>query len=126
MGCKNLYSVTFAENSKLESISAYMFDGCTKLKGVNIPSGVTYIGEEAFADCVAFDDIVIPASVAKIGKFAFRNFSGCDGNIRFETYKGWGIYASDELIKMVDFNDTVLDPVIYLTYRFSDYVWKRT
>ena len=122
--CVNLESVNLP--SKITAISSYMFDGCTKLKGVNIPSGVTYIGEEAFADCVAFDDIVIPASVAKIGKFAFRNFSGCDGNIRFEIYKGWGIYASDELIKMVDFNDTVLDPVIYLTYRFSDYVWKRT
>ncbi len=122
--CSNLESVNLP--SKITIISSYTFDGCTKLKGVNIPSGVQYIGEEAFADCIAFEGIVIPASVTKIGKFAFRNFSGCDGNVRFEIYKGWGIYDSDELIKIVDFNDTVLDPVIYLTYRFSEYVWKRS
>ncbi len=122
--CINLESVNLPSN--ITMIYSYTFDGCAKLKGVTIPAGVTYIGAEAFADCVAFESIVIPASVTKIGKFAFKNFSGCDGTITFEIYSDWGLYDdSEKLVTVVDFANSTFKPVTYLTFKYSEYAWRR-
>ncbi len=122
--CVNLESVNLPSNIK--KILSYTFCGCKNLKEITIPAKVTYIGEEAFADCVACESIVIPASVTKIEKNAFRNFSGCDGTVTFEIYSGWALYDSwDTQIRVVDFNNGVAKPVMYITFLHSDYVWKR-
>ena len=57
--------------SKYESPSA--FEGDETLSRVNIPDGVTHIGDKAFKDCTNLSRIVIPDSVTSIGKNAFYN-----------------------------------------------------
>ena len=41
------------------------------MKEVNIPEGVTYIGERAFGGCTSVDSLTIPASVEKTGSDPF-------------------------------------------------------
>lgn len=69
--CKNLESVSFAENSKLTSIGSGAFDSCIKLTSINIPNGVKSIGSSAFNGCSALADISIPQGVVEIGDSAF-------------------------------------------------------
>lgn len=54
-------------------ISAFAFAGA-KLNSVTVPSGVTGIGEEAFAECWGdFQTVYLPDGLQKIGYGAFRN-----------------------------------------------------
>ena len=90
---KNLKNVTFAPESKLETIVRTAFSGsgvttielpdslktigygafmnCHGLKNMTIPSGVETIGESAFINCRYLETISIPASVTSIGKSVF-------------------------------------------------------
>lgn len=70
-GCRNLTSVTFAENSKLTTIGDNAFSGCTSLTGITIPDGVTTIGDNAFSSCSSLTSITIPEGVTTIGSRAF-------------------------------------------------------
>lgn len=96
-GCPNLYSVTFAAGSKLESVSAYMFKGCDNLTNVTFENGsaltsvqahgfegmtklqtvdfgnakISNIDNYAFRYCDALQTINIPEGVTYIGRYAF-------------------------------------------------------
>ncbi len=97
-GCASLKTVTFGENSKLESIGSYAFYGCSSLTSITIPESVTSIGSDAFYNCtslktvnfgensklesigyeafyacVRLTSITIPKSVTSIGYYAFQN-----------------------------------------------------
>lgn len=58
------------------SIPAYAFYGCTELKSITIPDGVTSIKKSAFSGCVGLTDITIPNSITSISDGAFY---GCAG-----------------------------------------------
>lgn len=85
---KMLKTVEFEENSKLPQISTELFSGCVALTDVNIPEGVTLIGEKAFFDCGSLTTINIPEGTKEIGYQAFfqcyklNNFSIPDGITR--------------------------------------------
>ena len=51
-GCTSLVSVTFGENSKLESICNMAFEDCKSLASITIPNSVTSIGYGAFENCL--------------------------------------------------------------------------
>ena len=55
-------------------IGEYAFSDCSALKSIEIPNGVTWIGEYAFSDCSALKSIEIPNGVTWIGEDVF---SGC-------------------------------------------------
>ena len=62
------------------SIGDAAFAGCSSLTSVNIPEGVTSIGEEAFYNCTSLTDVYISEGVTSIWGGAF---SGCAiSNIR--------------------------------------------
>jgi hypothetical protein len=63
------YSVTIPTGVTI--IGEGAFAGYTSLTGVTIPASVTSIGREAFTSCRSITSITIPASVTSIGNFAF-------------------------------------------------------
>ena len=67
--CANLTRVFF-ETGSLTSIGDYAFAECYNLIEINIPAGVTYIGNSAFQNC-GLQRIKIPESVVYIGCAAF-------------------------------------------------------
>ena len=69
---KNVVSVTLP--SSITQIYSNMFADCISLKKVTIPSSVKWIEYEAFSGCTSLTEITIPSSVTSIGK---RAFSGC-------------------------------------------------
>ena len=70
--CTKLTTVTFSEGSLLTSIGDLAFHE-TALSSIDIPDGVTSIGESAFSyiEDAGFTEITIPASVTTIGNYAF-------------------------------------------------------
>ncbi|MBR4529632.1 MAG: leucine-rich repeat domain-containing protein [Lachnospiraceae bacterium] len=71
-GCDILETVTFEDNSRLESIATDAFYNCQALKNITLPASLKTIGGGAFATCVALDEnFTIPAGVTSIGKMAF-------------------------------------------------------
>ncbi len=59
-GCTALETVTFAENSKLSTISSGAFQRCTSLKTITVPNSVTSIGSGAFNSCTSLESITLP------------------------------------------------------------------
>lgn len=93
-GCMAMTSITFAENSKLETVGAYAF-GQTAITGIEIPASVKTLGDQVFNGCddltgVTFEEgskletignsafstsaiaqIVLPSGLKTIGDNAF-------------------------------------------------------
>jgi hypothetical protein len=105
----NITSVSFLENSLLETIGIGAFNSCKSLESIIIPSSVTSIGDgafnscselksvifdsgslletigySAFRDCTSLESIIIPASVTSISGIAFQNSSNL-ASIMFES-----------------------------------------
>ena len=95
--CSKLESVVFEEG--YTGIIPYnAFYGCSNLKSVSIPNGVTAIYREAFANCIRLQEITIPASVTLIADGVFE---GCDN---LKLIKGYSPCSSAK--KFVDdFNE---------------------
>ena len=60
----------------LTSIGNYAFHHCSKLASVDIPVGVTSIGSSAFSGCSGLTSVMIPNTVRLIGENAFTNCTG--------------------------------------------------
>ena len=76
------------------SIGNWAFAGCSSLSSITIPANVTWIGIRAFAGCSSFSSITIPNSVESIGKGAF---GGCSSlhSVDFADPKGWAVYKDN-------------------------------
>ena len=71
-GCELLNKVTFSgQASKITSLPDGMFDICTALSDVTLPSKLTSIGYGAFEDCTELTSIQLPSSVKTISHHAF-------------------------------------------------------
>ena len=88
MGCSKLQSFTFAKNSRLESISAYMFDGCSNLRTITFEKGSALTSIQAHGlegmrklTKIDFGD----AKLTNIDNFAFRF---CESLTRFDIPEG--------------------------------------
>ena len=66
---KSLSTYTIHSDTKI--IAGNTFGSCDRLKSIDIPDGVTSIGNYAFSDCDNLTSIVIPDSVTTIGYSAF-------------------------------------------------------
>ena len=49
---------------------------CNDMVGVNLPDGLTSIGNSAFENCSGLTSVTIPNSVTSIGIYAFQGCSG--------------------------------------------------
>ena len=70
--CTSLEAAALPANSNFTSIAANLFDGCTSLKSISIPSTVKTIGDHAFSNCTALTSVSIPNGVTSIGEYAFE------------------------------------------------------
>lgn len=57
--CRSLKTVTFENNSKLETLSTSAFHDCSDLQSIELPSSVTEINAYAFAGCYALESIIV-------------------------------------------------------------------
>ena len=62
--------------SSVSQIQNNAFANCTDLISIEIPNTVTHIGYNAFYNCTSLTSLVIPASVTNIEGSAFANCSG--------------------------------------------------
>lgn len=76
--CTSLESIEIPEGvTRLGAYSGYpgtgrVFNGCTALKEVKIPSTLQVIGKECFLNCTSLD-LTVPTTVTAIGEGAFKN-----------------------------------------------------
>ena len=73
-GCSGLTSLTLP--SSVTEIGEGAFLNCRGLTNFTIPSGVTSIGHGAFFCCYGLISLTIPSSVTAIGSNAFKHCSG--------------------------------------------------
>ena len=71
-GCTSLTSIDIPNG--VTSIGDYVFNECRALTGVTIPDGVTSIGDSAFSYCSSLTSVTIGNGVTSIGYEAFK---GC-------------------------------------------------
>ena len=69
-GCVNLSKVTFAENSKLETIGDGAF-GSSGVVSIDIPASVNYIGSSVFESCYRLNSVYLPDSLSSISSYMF-------------------------------------------------------
>ena len=62
----------------VDRIGDNAFDGHTRLKSVDIPSGVRRIGVSAFSGCSSLERIEISENVTNVGAFAFSSCSSLE------------------------------------------------
>ena len=68
-GCSGLTSLTLP--SSVTKIGCYALSSCIGLTSLTLPSSVTEIGEHAFLNCRGLTNFTIPSGVTKIGAGAF-------------------------------------------------------
>ena len=73
-GCSGLTSLTLP--SSVTKIGCYALFNCIGLTSLTLPSGVTEIGEHAFLNCRGLTNFTIPSGVTKIGGAAFFSCYG--------------------------------------------------
>ena len=63
----------YTSNDKLGD---YVFNGCSGLTSLTLPSSVTKIGCYALSNCIGLTSLTLPSSVTEIGEGAFLNCRG--------------------------------------------------
>ncbi len=105
-----LTNIKIAEDKGFKECGSYIFDGCTSLKRLIIPSMLTKIGNNAFVNSslvsIEYQDTV---SIEEIGKNAFKNLSGFTG-VKDED----ALILPDTLTKIGDsaFSGTAIEKVV--------------
>ena len=72
-----LKTVTFEAGTT--RVASYLFESCRSLEEIELPEGITQIGEGAFQDCTGLSGIELPDSVTSLGKYAFNGCTGLTG-----------------------------------------------
>lgn len=75
LGDSAIATITFAEESVLDSIGKEAFRNCSKVRFVEIPNSVTVIAESAFSGCVSLVNAILGTGMQSIGDTAFY---GCN------------------------------------------------
>ena len=68
---------------KVVEIGQNAFQGCMKLRTVNLPEGLISVGVSAFSGCNLAESLVLPSTLQTIGGSAFSS-----GTIRVVTFRG--------------------------------------
>lgn len=69
--CTSLNSVVFSQPSSLTGIDLAAFNGCTSLTELNIPDGITSVGNKAFLDCSGLSRVYFWGDMPAFGTQVF-------------------------------------------------------
>ena len=72
LGNKNLETVTFTGTPTITKIAYGAFNGCSKLKTINLPDTIEEIDNYVFSGCVLLELNGLPSALRKIGYNAFN------------------------------------------------------
>ena len=86
---KNYSNYDIHSNTKIIAGSA--FYGCSRMTSIDIPEGVTNIGEYAFSSCSSLASLVIPDSVTSIGNNAFSSCSSISNIYYTDKVENWNL-----------------------------------
>ena len=73
-GCSGLKSLNLPAG--ITRISDYAFYGCSGLTSITLHTGITSIGSYAFYGCSGLTSLTLPAGITRIGSWAFQGCSG--------------------------------------------------
>lgn len=102
--CGGGHTISLKLPKSLKRIGNYAFGGLYRLSELEIPYGVTNIGDNAFG-CMSLKSIVIPASVAEIGKFNLDEWTFGFENI---VVQNLDLMVNEHLLELVNGNGVVL------------------
>ena len=80
-GCSALVAINIP--SGITAIGERAFQSCGKLASVKFPEALTSIGEYAFYGCSSLADAVLPSGIASIGGSAFYDCGRLTGDVEF-------------------------------------------
>ncbi len=86
--CSGLTKVNLP--SSLKIIGTIAFDSCVSLQSIEIPDGVTFIGLGSFRNCTELNEITIPRSVTTIEHSAFDRCTNLT-EVYFADPEGWSV-----------------------------------
>ncbi len=105
-----LQTVTFAEDSRLETIPESTFGKCSLLGSINLPDSVQSIGGSAFEDCISLTAIELPGSLQSIGSRAFASSGLTEIRIPASVnFIGTGAFASCHSLQNIHVADKNAD-----------------
>ena len=88
----------------LISIGVYAFDGCTKLKTINLGEGLTVIPAYCFYNCTSLSELTLPENITSVGNYAFYNCIGfrlINMNENLKTIGSYAFYGCDGVLSLV-------------------------
>ena len=74
-------------------LGSYAFDGCSRLKNINLVEGITDIPAYCFNNCTAMNYLTLPDTVSSVGSHAFYNCKGLRSVNMGSGLKTIGLYA---------------------------------
>lgn len=105
-GCEALAEVNFAQESALTEIGEYAFSK-TALQSVELPEGLTSIGDSCFNNSTQLASAEIPSSVVSVGRSAFN------GTVLYESQQEDGfIYVDGWLTQLTSDATTNLKKIV--------------
>jgi len=138
---------------KVTEIINKAFDGCSRLRNISIPNGITRIGYRAFNNCYSLTNVSIPESITSIGFHVFANcfrlksiiipesvisiencaFYNCFflRNVKFNNPNGWAVSQMADMsnaisLTSVDLENTLIAAKYLINARdFLYYNWFR-
>ena len=90
-------------------IGDYAFSGCTSLQSIVLPDSVTEIGFCAFSGCTSLQSVVIPDGVTEIGGWAFSGCTSLQSVVLPDgvTEIGWNAFSDCTSLQSVVIPDSV-------------------
>lgn len=69
--CTGLEEVQFANGCVVDTLGEAAFKGCSSLKKIVLPNGITSLPKQAFAGCSSLESVTLPEGLTTIGVEAF-------------------------------------------------------
>ena len=96
--------------SSLNAVNYILFDHCTKLKYVDIPDSVKEIQPSAFSGCTSLESIVIPSGVKNLYDTCFKGCSLLTSIFYKGTIEEW-----NKITKVTDWDSNTGNYTVYCT-----------